>query len=114
MVTVAEPLAKQVFVIAAVLGLMLAGSVSSARADKPEAIYFNAKIVTLDAAGSTAGAVAVKEGKILKVGSAEAIKQLAGPSTRLVDLADGSWIWSRRTMRIWGHRGRALVFNFAP
>ena len=33
-----------------------------------------------------AGAVAVQEGKILKVGSADEIKKLAGPSTRLVDL----------------------------
>jgi predicted amidohydrolase YtcJ len=86
MVMVTEPLAKQVFVIAAVLGLMLAGFASSAAATEPDTVFFNAKIVTLDAAGSTAEAVAVKEGKILQVGSAGAIKKLAGPSTRLVDL----------------------------
>ena len=55
-------------------------------AAEPEAVYFNGKIVTLDAAGSTAGAVAVQDGKILKVGSADEIKKLAGPSTRMVDL----------------------------
>ena len=55
-------------------------------AAEPEAIYFNGKIVTLDAAGSTAGAVAVQDGKVLKVGSVEEIKKLAGPSTRMVDL----------------------------
>jgi predicted amidohydrolase YtcJ len=57
-------------------------------AAEPEAVYFNGKIVTLDAAGSTAGAVAVKDGKVLKVGSADEIKKLAGPSTRLIDLGD--------------------------
>ncbi len=57
-----------------------------ATAAGPEAIFFNGKIVTLDAAGSTAGAVAVQDGKILKVGSTDEIKKLAGPLTRLVDL----------------------------
>ncbi len=52
----------------------------------PETIFFNGKIVTLDAAGSTVGAVAVQDGKILKVGSTDEIKKLAGPATRLVDL----------------------------
>jgi predicted amidohydrolase YtcJ len=52
----------------------------------PEVIFFNGKIVTLDAAGSTAAAVAVQDGKFLKVGSTDEIKKLAGPTTRLVDL----------------------------
>jgi hypothetical protein len=58
----------------------------SAQAAAPEAVFLNAKIVTMDAGGSTAEAVAVQDGKILKVGSAEEIKKLAGPSTRLIDL----------------------------
>jgi hypothetical protein len=65
---------------------MVAGLVSIATAEEPEAIYFNGKIVTLDAAGSTVGAVAVQDGKVLKVGSADEIKKLAGSSTRLIDL----------------------------
>ena len=48
---VAETLANRVLVIAAILGLMVAGLVSMATATEPEAIYFNGKIVTLDAAG---------------------------------------------------------------
>ena len=80
------PLVKRLLVIATVLGLMVAGFVGLAPAAEPEAVYFNGKIVTLDAAGSTAGAVAVKDGKVLKVGSADEIKKLAGPTTRLVDL----------------------------
>jgi len=83
---VAEILANRVVVIAAILGLMVAGLVSIATAAEPEAIYFNGKIVTLDAAGSTVGAVAVQDGKVLKVGSADEIKKLAGSSTRLIDL----------------------------
>jgi hypothetical protein len=80
------PLTKRVLVMAAVLGLMTAGFAGRAPAAEPEAVLFNGKIVTLDAAGSTAGAVAVQDGKILKVGSADEIKKLAGSSTRLIDL----------------------------
>jgi hypothetical protein len=45
-------LVKRLLVIAAVLGLMVAGFVGLAPAAAPEAVYFNGKIVTLDAAGS--------------------------------------------------------------
>ena len=75
-----------VLVIAAILALMVAGFAVAAPAVAPEAILFNGKFVTLDAVGSTASAVAVQDGKILKVGSNDEIKQLAGPVTRLVDL----------------------------
>ena len=54
-----ETPAKRVLVIAALLGLMVAGPVSRATAAEPEAIYFNGKIVTRDAAESTAAAVPV-------------------------------------------------------
>jgi hypothetical protein len=77
---------KRVLVIGAVLGLMMAGFAGRAPAAEPEAVFFNGKIVTLDAAGSTAGALAVQDGKVLKTGSADEIKKLAGPSTRLIDL----------------------------
>ena len=75
--------------LAAAGGLLLGPGaiVSAVKADSPpDAVYFNGKIVTLDAAGSTVGGVAVKDGKVLKVGSADEMKKLAGPSTRLVDL----------------------------
>jgi len=55
-------------------------------AAEPDAVYFNGKIVTLDAAGSMVGAVAVQDGKVMKVGSTDEIKKLAGSSTRLIDL----------------------------
>lgn len=52
----------------------------------PDVIYYNGKIVTLDAAGTTAAAVAIKDGKFLKAGSVEEIKKLAGAATKMVDL----------------------------
>ena len=55
-------------------------------AAEPEVIYWNGKIATLDAKGSTVEAVAVKEGKFVKVGSSEEIKKLAGPTTKMIDL----------------------------
>ncbi len=57
-----------------------------AHAAEPDVIYFNGKIATLDAAGSTAEAVAVKDGKFESVGTSDAIKKLAGPATQRVDL----------------------------
>jgi hypothetical protein len=74
----------------AVTGGLLLGSDAIASALNsdlvPEVVYFNGKIVTLDASGSTVSGVAVKDGKILKVGSSDEIKKLAGSSTRMVDL----------------------------
>ncbi|MCX5862816.1 MAG: amidohydrolase [Deltaproteobacteria bacterium] len=73
-----------------VIGTLLLGSAALAAASTSDlvadAIYFNGKIVTLDASGSTVGAVAVKDGKILKVGSSDDMKKLGGPATRSLDL----------------------------
>ena len=55
-------------------------------AAEPDVIYFNGKITTLDGAGSTAEAVAVKDGKFESVGTSEVIKKLAGPATKMIDL----------------------------
>jgi predicted amidohydrolase YtcJ len=70
-------------------GLFL-GSTAGASTSKSDpgadTVYFNAKIATLDGAESTVAAVAVKDGKILKVGSSEEMKGLAGKGARLVDL----------------------------
>ena len=58
---------------------------------EPDIVYFNGKIVTLDAAGSTVRGVAVKDGKILRVGGSDEMKKLAGAATQLVDL-DGKTV----------------------
>ncbi|MBI4971120.1 MAG: amidohydrolase [Candidatus Omnitrophica bacterium] len=80
--------AKHTWIIVIALGLVFgcARVLLASAAEQPDVIYFDGKIVTLDAAESTASAVAVKDGKFLKVGSSDEIKQLAGPSTQLVDL----------------------------
>ncbi len=53
----------------------------------PDVIFFNGNVVTLDASGSTVGAVAVKDGKIVRIGGTDEMKALAGTSTRLIDLS---------------------------
>jgi len=50
-------------------------------------ILFGGKIYTLDAAGTTATAIAVSKGKILAVGSDDQIEKLAGPGARRIHLA---------------------------
>ena len=49
-------------------------------------VYFNGTIVTLDASGSTISGVAVKDGKILRVGGSDEMKKLVGTATQLIDL----------------------------
>jgi hypothetical protein len=49
-------------------------------------ILLNGKIVTVDPSDTIAEAVAVKDGRILKVGSAAEIKRLAGSRTQVIDL----------------------------
>ncbi|MGH7771503.1 MAG: amidohydrolase [Candidatus Binatia bacterium] len=49
-------------------------------------VLHNGKIVTVDSQFSIAQAIAVRDGKILKVGSDQAILPLAGPNTRRINL----------------------------
>lgn len=49
-------------------------------------VLLNGKIITVDAKGSIAQAVAVKDGKIVKVGTDVEIRGLAGSRTELLDL----------------------------
>lgn len=52
----------------------------------PDAIYFNAKIVTVDDRFSYAQAVAIAGDKFVAVGANDAIRAMAGPKTRVIDL----------------------------
>jgi predicted amidohydrolase YtcJ len=61
-------------------------SQTKAPAVTADLILTNAKVVTLDAASSTAQAVAVRDGRVLAVGSAGDIGRLAGGTTRTLDL----------------------------
>ncbi len=51
-----------------------------------DTVFYNGKVVTADEKFSIAQAVAVRDGKILKVGETEAVLPLAGPKTRKIDL----------------------------
>jgi predicted amidohydrolase YtcJ len=77
---------KKSVVMLIIAALALIPTVVFTAGNEPDVIYYNAKIETLDPASSTATAVAVKDGKFLEVGSTDAIKTLAGPSTKMVDL----------------------------
>jgi hypothetical protein len=72
----------------AVCGLIPAGmAVAQAPADL---LLHSGKIVTVDAEFSIAEALAVREGKIVSVGTNDAVRRLAGPETRQIDLAGGT------------------------
>jgi predicted amidohydrolase YtcJ len=52
----------------------------------PDKIFVNAVVLTMDAAGRTAQAVAIRGEQIVSVGTTPEIHKLAGPSTQVVDL----------------------------
>jgi hypothetical protein len=72
-------------------GLYLAGATYAAaqQADlnSPDLVVINAKVLTMDAGSSIAEAIAIRDGKILAVGSSASIKALIGPQTRVFDVA---------------------------
>jgi predicted amidohydrolase YtcJ len=56
----------------------------------PNLVLVNGKVLTVDTNFTVAEAVAVRDGRILAVGTSDAIRRLAGPETRVVDLAGRS------------------------
>jgi hypothetical protein len=67
--------------------LWLACSCASGREAAPaDTLYVNGAVLTLDARSSVASAVAVRQGKIVAVGSDADLRAFRGPSTRVVDL----------------------------
>lgn len=56
-----------------------------AAAQSADLVVTNARIATLDAASSTANALAVREGRLLAIGSETQVLATAGPTTRRVD-----------------------------
>ena len=55
-------------------------------AEPPQLVLFHGHILTVDAQDSAAQAIAVRDGKIIAVGSDRDILQLVGPATRRIDL----------------------------
>lgn len=56
----------------------------------PNLVLVNGKILTVDAQFTIAEAIAVRDGRILAVGTTAEIRRLAGPQTRTIDLAGRS------------------------
>ncbi len=54
--------------------------------DRADLIFVNAAVYTVDAARRWASAVAIGRGRILAVGDADRLRDLAGPSTEIIDL----------------------------
>src|SRR4029450_10158911 len=63
-----------------------------------DAVLINGHVITVDARFSIAEAVAIKDGRFSAVGTTAAIRKLAGPHTRTIDLHGQS-----------GLRGRAVT-----
>src|SRR5947207_11459128 len=61
-------------------------AVSPAAAQAPDTVLLNGKILTVDAQFSTREAMAIRDGRIVALGSAADVRKLAGPMTRVIDL----------------------------
>ncbi len=79
---------KTMAVISAAAGTtgLLQSCGSSSSSASADVIYRNGKIITIDPLESIAQAVAVKDGRILRVGTNSDVNTLAGPSTKVIDL----------------------------
>jgi hypothetical protein len=58
-----------------------------ARAQAPDTLLVNGKVLTLDPQSSVREAIAIRDGRILATGTSAEMTRLAGPATRVVDLA---------------------------
>ena len=80
---------KALSVLGAGLYLASAHYAVAQRADlnSPDLVLINAKVLTMDASSSVAEAIAIRDGKILAVGSSASVKALIGTQTRVFDVA---------------------------
>src|SRR2546428_4530539 len=82
----------RIFMLAAVVAAGAAAAYEAARPAHaqtgvaPDAIYYNAKVVTVDDRFTYAQAVAITRDKFSAVGTTDAVRKLAGPATRQIDL----------------------------
>jgi predicted amidohydrolase YtcJ len=56
----------------------------------PSLVLYNGKVLTIDAQFTVAEALAVRDGRILAVGTNEDVRRLAGPETRSIDVGGRS------------------------
>ncbi|MCE5272964.1 amidohydrolase [bacterium] len=75
-----------VFAALAAAAVLLAAGCAGGPKEAADAVYYNGRVVTLDSVSTLAGAIAVRGGRIMAVGTDPEILRLAGPQTRKVDL----------------------------
>lgn len=71
----------------AVLTLGAVLSTCAALAQPPDVVLLGGKVVTVDASSSVREAVAIRDGRILALGTTTEMRRLAGPATRTVELS---------------------------
>jgi predicted amidohydrolase YtcJ len=76
-------------IVAMAVIISFSSSCSKGGKDMADLILINGTIHTLDPARPRAEAVAIRDGRILKVGAAAEVRGLAGKETRTIDLAGG-------------------------
>ncbi|MDW3689291.1 amidohydrolase family protein, partial [Cupriavidus sp. CV2] len=82
-----SPTRRQFIAGAAALGAAAASrSFAMTQSSTPDLILVNGKFATLDRANPQAEAVAIRDGKFVAVGTRFEIMQLAGTTTKVVDL----------------------------
>lgn len=73
------------FIKARICFLLLLGLQTPVPAQDADLVIFNARIETMDVRHANPSALAVRQGRILALGTDDAMRALAGPKTRLVD-----------------------------
>lgn len=66
--------------------ILVAASACSPNQPMPDTILFNGKLITMDSAANIVQAMAIKDGKIMRLGSDQQILDLAGDATQRIDL----------------------------
>jgi len=82
----ARPLLAAASLLLQCLWLAPAQAAEAPRAEAPQLVLFHGHILKVDAQDSVAQAIAVRDGRIIAVGSDREILQLAGPTTQRIDL----------------------------
>lgn len=77
---------KYLYLLIGFLFLSLFFCSKSRKTSNATDVYLHGKVITMDSQKRMVQAVALKDNKILAVGSSRKVKSLAGPNTRVVDL----------------------------
>jgi predicted amidohydrolase YtcJ len=79
--------ARRLFGLAlAIVPALAAWSAGTVWAQRADTVLLNGKILTVDDRFSVREAIAIREGRIAALGTSAAIRRLAGPKTRVIDL----------------------------